>query len=74
MTRACTQAEYFDHQRGQWNAEPRPTDPSAEAIEIAVLVKNEHCGVTQAARLIESFARAEAAKSRLDMVAGGPRP
>jgi hypothetical protein len=69
VTRGATQAEYFDHQRGLWAAEPRPSDPSREAIEIAVLVKNEHCGVTAAARLIESFGRAEAAKSRLDIVA-----
>lgn len=67
-------AEDFDHQRDLRKHEPRPTDPPSRfdrkiptAIEVAMLVRGL-TNVTDAADLIEQYAKTVAAGARLEGV------
>lgn len=66
--------DFHDHRRDERKHEPRPTDPqmpSVLAIEVALAVRHPELKLTQAAQLIEDYARAERARISLEAVAAG---
>ena len=61
-----------DHRKHEWRPgdkpSPRPDlpEPSVQALEVALMVKNEGIKLQLAAQLIEEYAKAEAARIRLE--------
>lgn len=53
---------------------PDLPEPSLLALECALMVRHEGIKLQLAAQLIEEYARAEAARIRLDCVAAGATP
>jgi hypothetical protein len=76
MTRAATQAEQFDYNRDHRKHDWRPGDPPQHrldvpipmALDVALLVRAPGVSLTDAAALIEQYARTAASEAALDAV------
>lgn len=56
----------FDHAHDLRKHEPRPSDPVPAAVDIALIARNPNVSLSDAARLIEQYARTQASQGVLD--------